>query len=166
MEIRSNFSSAKHETTCSLSVSTSLDKREPSQAQRLVICFSAHCCFTPSSILEDVSWFCSMHFYVTVWVWAGPGFLASSLSSSVGIAIKTNYRKQKNDFSLTENKKLGCTEVCWVATGQIWAPRIWCNHEEIHCGLEIYQSGNLLTRQENRPLLIFLSLELKPCVQL
>lgn len=41
MEIRSNFSSAKHETTYSSSISTLLDKREPSQAQKLIICFSA-----------------------------------------------------------------------------------------------------------------------------
>lgn len=57
MEIRSKFSSAKHETTYPLIVSTSLDKREPGQDQRLIISFSAPCYFTPNSILEDVSWF-------------------------------------------------------------------------------------------------------------
>lgn len=55
MEIRNNFSSAKDETTNSLSVSTSLDKREPGQAQSLIICFSAPSYFTPSSILEDAA---------------------------------------------------------------------------------------------------------------
>lgn len=164
MEIRSNFSSAKHETTYSLSVSTSVDRREPGQDQGLIICFSAPCYFTPNSILEDFSWFYPMHFYITVWMWAGLGFLVSPLSSSVGIAIKTNDKKQTNDLPPLENKPVRCIEVCEVATGQIWAPRTWRNHEEICCGLEIYQSSNFLTRQENGPLLIFLSLELKQCV--
>lgn len=48
MEIRSNFSSAKYETTYSLSIPTLLDKSKPGQAQKLIICFSANLLFHSS----------------------------------------------------------------------------------------------------------------------
>lgn len=101
------------------------------------------CYFTPSSILEGSSRSSPVHFYTPAWVWAGPGCLASSSSSSVGIAIKARDKEQMVTLLWWKKQKRRWIEVYELATGQIWAPGALCNHEKIQCCLEMYQSSDL-----------------------